>query len=548
MPTQKNSVQQLKHKASESIVSEQLKRLHITPFTPQLYDLIIPASLRDSTQNVSFHHIKTFPENAYGYAELPVMGAQKLKKLNGAILKGQKIHVTDARPEKRRKSSEAEDGSDNDVRGTVSKRRKSKSSQDDDVMMGVDLPENRHVKRGWVESAKEGKKKSTKKSSGRTKSEDVRTSGMLFRTSVPPNRCSISPKADKLQDKEKKRKKGSRIQETKGSGRKKIRKDNTALGNKPVSEHVKNVGWIDEKGEVVEPERHSNRVGTTPASRETIPTTALDQKDAVVTGEEDSCSNEISKDKTSPDLSVNSPSTASKGTISPTHRQQSTALNNELDKKRSSLATKSTEKEPKQRQVSFALSDRKPITEVPMRDGERPVTSTDKEAHPLEQIFKHSKSTDKGAKLAPINTSFSFFDEDRIMDSEPRDPPQTPFTKQDRQFRRIRSPAPTPDTAAVNRKHKLPWEAKNGDASIVSEAAEDMNEDREFSEELAQLSVEHQKDEEIKKGEEKNESDFAKWFWEHRGENNRAWRRKRREALKSERQKINKRSGFQRRN
>ena len=37
------------------------------------------------------------------------------------------------------------------------------------------------------------------------------------------------------------------------------------------------------------------------------------------------------------------------------------------------------------------------------------------------------------------------------------------------------------------------------------------------------------------------QSDFAKWFWEHRGETNRAWKRRRREAAKEKRKSDNKR-------
>ena len=39
---------------------------------------------------------------------------------------------------------------------------------------------------------------------------------------------------------------------------------------------------------------------------------------------------------------------------------------------------------------------------------------------------------------------------------------------------------------------------------------------------------------------EKPESEFSKWFWEHRGETNRAWKRRRREAAKEKRQKDKK--------
>ena len=40
----------------------------------------------------------------------------------------------------------------------------------------------------------------------------------------------------------------------------------------------------------------------------------------------------------------------------------------------------------------------------------------------------------------------------------------------------------------------------------------------------------------------KEESTFRKWFYEHRGDNNRAWKKKRREAKKVQRQRENRRA------
>ena len=38
---------------------------------------------------------------------------------------------------------------------------------------------------------------------------------------------------------------------------------------------------------------------------------------------------------------------------------------------------------------------------------------------------------------------------------------------------------------------------------------------------------------------EKEESEFGKWFWENRGDNNRAWKKRRRDGLKTKRLKEN---------
>lgn len=41
----------------------------------------------------------------------------------------------------------------------------------------------------------------------------------------------------------------------------------------------------------------------------------------------------------------------------------------------------------------------------------------------------------------------------------------------------------------------------------------------------------------------RQESDFAKFFWENRGDNNRAWKRRAREAKKEKRQRENRLRG-----
>jgi hypothetical protein len=42
----------------------------------------------------------------------------------------------------------------------------------------------------------------------------------------------------------------------------------------------------------------------------------------------------------------------------------------------------------------------------------------------------------------------------------------------------------------------------------------------------------------------KEDSEFTKWFWENRGDNNRAWKKRRRDAAKEQRQRENRRKGM----
>ncbi|UKZ76429.1 hypothetical protein TrVFT333_004133 [Trichoderma virens FT-333] len=85
-------------------------RLHITPLDAELINVVIPASVRPSARNISYHTLETFPERRYGFVELPEADAEKLrKKLNGTTLKGCKMRIEKARPETRVEPTGEED-------------------------------------------------------------------------------------------------------------------------------------------------------------------------------------------------------------------------------------------------------------------------------------------------------------------------------------------------------------------------------------------------------------------------------------------------------
>ncbi|KAL9036953.1 MAG: hypothetical protein Q9214_005909, partial [Letrouitia sp. 1 TL-2023] len=155
-----------------------------------------------------------------------------------------------------------------------------------------------------------------------------------------------------------------------------------------------------------------------------------------------------------------------------------------------------------------------------------------KELHPLEALFKRPTNAASQTPKKPsleVRTSFNFFEPDADESSNTKLViPQTPFTQQDYQRRRMRSAAPTPDTAA-------PGRATFG--HVWSQGSDVPEEEDEYGEPGTDTPLESKN---IKKEEEKQESEFQKWFWEHRGENNRAWKRRRREAAKEKRQRDNK--------
>lgn len=208
-----------------------------------------------------------------------------------------------------------------------------------------------------------------------------------------------------------------------------------------------------------------------------------------------------------------------------------------------------------------------------------------KQIHPLEALYKRPSSTTTATTtaptktptpsrpLAPIKTGFSFFNGSSDNEAEERDedvadasdneagvkdlmPPQTPFTQRDMEWRGMRSAAPTPDTAAISRRLK-PWDGSGG---VGSDENEDEDELEQEEEEEGDDDEEQVEDIELDEPEAKSSSslvagfvapapqaeqtEFEKHFWAMRGEYNRSWKTRKREARKEQRQSENRRTGF----
>ncbi|RAL63255.1 hypothetical protein DID88_004332 [Monilinia fructigena] len=160
-------------------------------------------------------------------------------------------------------------------------------------------------------------------------------------------------------------------------------------------------------------------------------------------------------------------------------------------------------------------------------------TSIPTEVHPLEALYKRPKAdadlnSDK-PKPDPKPTSFSFFgadDEDSDIGEEPNQAPLTPFTQRDFEYRGIRSAAPTPDTAYATKRFLWPGvNEEDGDERSSPTLKETTGGKIIFKE---------------KESEEAPESDFQKWFYEHRGDNTRGWKKRRKTVAKEQRHRENK--------
>ncbi|TEY76468.1 hypothetical protein BOTCAL_0058g00150 [Botryotinia calthae] len=162
-------------------------------------------------------------------------------------------------------------------------------------------------------------------------------------------------------------------------------------------------------------------------------------------------------------------------------------------------------------------------------------TSIPTEVHPLEALYKRSKPNTDSNSDEPIPetkpSSFSFFgadDEDSDIGEEPNQIPLTPFTQRDFESRGLRSAAPTPDTAYANKRFVWPGSNDyddNNDEGNSPTPKETVGGKIIFKE---------------KESEEAPESDFQKWFYEHRGENTRGWKKRRKTVAKEQRHRENK--------
>lgn len=556
-------------------MTESVTRLHISPLTPALLDSVLNPSLRSLATDISFHNIATFPENDYGFVTLPTMEADKLKKkLNGSFLKGKKFRVEAARedPKKKRATNLEEEASPKPTK--TSSKRKAEDAEEN-VLDGYELPVDRHVKRGWTEPASAKRLKKQKKvgkevseTKPRPRSKYTEKAECLFKTKVPPNKMSEAT------SKKAKSKKSIAPNEVVVHEFAKTYTHPSFLKSsvdaKPTTAKFdEGKGWMDEEGNVLEEistkksksaDFHPGKkdgAKERPIVKHKAPKLAVKKRK---TSSPDAASaSEVEDDEL--DWTSSSGSTESESSPFDDESDDSSISDQEEVTKSTPATTKSEatkddgqyveENESTSESDGGSGSDEEDSPEdengimstVPSEPAE--ATMEDKEIHPLEALFKHTQAAKNVSE--PSKPTFSFFAENDDDIEEEADEaasvplePLTPFSKQDRQIRNLRSGAPTPDTAMFNRRKLLLSERdndKDGDDGM------DTDDDYEHTASLAQETPSKQNTETASQRQ-PEESDFVKWFWENRGDNNRAWKRRRREAAKEKRQRENRRKGL----
>ena len=530
------------------------KRLHITPLNPQLLPVVLPPPVLQQSSNISFHTIQIFPDKNYGYVDLPELEAAKLrKKLHGSLLKGFKMRVEEARPKKEfGEDGESEEPGVNTAE-TRSKRGKTSKVREEGIIPGHEL-HDRKVKRGWTEPASSDAKPSKRRQDKADKKSKLKASSLtgnpecLFKTMLPPNKIP----SDNARIKKRKRGESSReviVHEfTNTTKHANFLRDNTdTTSKKRTSAYVEGKGWVDEDGNVVEegpkgrrtkskrdnddpqperpiktPSRRSSRLDPPSGSITARKTRSAKPEPAVLDDETSSSGTSSTSGSDNDDTIRESAPSPPKESRTRSEKQKGkgtgTAMN-EVD----GVEVGSVER------LSITRSSAIPPPAQNLGPTSTPSTS---EIHPLEALFKKPNNAASRTPRKPaleVSTSFNFLDPDADENgSQGLLIPQTPYTQQDIRQRRQRSAAPTPDTAAPGKTFGDFWEGN----SDISADDEDMETESAPKAKVDEATAKKKKDQ--------PQSEFQKRFWEQRGETNREWKRKRREATKEKRHNANK--------
>lgn len=546
---------------AESEADTTYTRLHITPLDPGLLPVVLSSSLLSKARNVSYHEIATFPEKRYGFLDLPAEDAAKLrKKLNGAVLKGQKMAVEQAKPERRPEPV-------GDAEVVVKKKKERRDAKEDknkkrkreaEEVPGIELENGRKVKRGWTvaedpkaykdkEKRKKDKKdKKDNKARHVVKSKYTEHPECLIKA-VLPSKVVETGEVDEDGNRKRKKSKAKEVvvhefaKTTKFPTFLKSAVSSSSAKGKGDIEFVDGKGWVDAEGNVVEavkaraPAKAAETAAVKPRSKVQVDTMDAEESPNGSDSSEGGSESEDSEDgeaepaKTealsAPAVTVSSPRHASPPPPKPISTPTS------ILKKDSARPTSSSS--------AKGLSIKIP-----------PPPATPGAVHPLEALYKRRGQTD-GAQAedaaAREPEPFSFFgggDVEEDTSTVTAQVPLTPFSRQDFESRGIRSAAPTPDTAHPSRMAKF-WPHAGG--SDIEEEDEGDDEDKDVEEDDAVDSDVPDDESETAVGENgqaagesaEATSDFQKWFWEHRGDLNRSWKKRRKTAAKEKRYREN---------
>ncbi|EFX00439.1 hypothetical protein CMQ_7441 [Grosmannia clavigera kw1407] len=562
-------------------------RLHISPLDADLLSVIVPGSIRSDARNISYHGLQSFPEKRYGYVDLPSAAADKLRnKLNGAVLKGVKLRIQPARTRKKEEDGWAprKQSDDDDSMAGFHRTRGRRENKDfmqsatfglttwrrlggaaaSEEIPGIQLEVGRQVKRGWTEGedekiARKKAKKEERNSSKSKKSADKPKTEQkmrqraakytdkkecLMKTILPPkamaaekaaaaaaapttaDAAAVVPEEEDEETRARRRKRDKRarhvvVHEFAHSTKFPTFLRSAGDGAAPLRanlEFVDGKGWVDGTGDVVEA-----MLSTRPAV-----VTAKIETEALKAKIEKVRKAQIVSSDDSSDTSDSGDSISSSGESSEEEEEEEDEDEDDENKE-----TKMAEAPPMVERPKSSSSSKGLTIQIPAAV----------EVHPLEALYKKTKATavgdDKTRGDADADKTaaepFSFFGgSDDVDDADDGDDdgqpqPTTPYTEKELEWRHVRSAAPTPDTAHPSRSGSGRWPF--GDRM---EEDDDDNDDDENDNEAGAT-----RDKEAAVTDDPT-ADFESWFWDNRGDLNRAWKRRRKTAAKEKRYRDNK--------
>ncbi|KAI9786126.1 MAG: hypothetical protein M1839_007536 [Geoglossum umbratile] len=472
-------------------------RLHISPLNPSLLQVLLPPSVLPLAKNVSYHTLETFPEKNYGFVDLPVMEAGKVRrKLNGTIFKGTKVRVEEARPPKTLPDSTTGNDAAAIAEGDGSARPPKRRRREEGVIAGFEMPNGRKVQRGWTKPAPLITKSSAAKQKLQTQTSSYSTtSECLFRTTLPMNIASsnapslVASTKARMGERKMKDLAGRETVVHEFSSTTKFSsflRDNTLpKTGKVVFEFVEGKGWVDDEGNVIEAikEAEKSKEGERgdPDAEDSSQAAGSNLAVEIDSGTEglgyDSESSEDSESGESSESDDSDlPSDSDSLCLTPGGERNKRVTGNSRDKNSTSqrdyLPPKKlspTTSQPTSAGSVPSLSLTIPTTTtspvstvsgVPSLSIQIPTNNPRKEVHPLEAVFKHPSTMDTPIVKSSVecSTPFTFFGPDAgDFASSPTSAVQTPFSRRDIFYRGIRSAAPTPDTAAPWRRLPILW-------------------------------------------------------------------------------------------
>lgn len=559
-------------------------RLHIAPLNPELLKVIVPQAVLPKAREISYHTLQAFPERPYGFIELPFADAQKIKsKLNGAVLKGVKIRVEPARPDNMPKPDPdaiigTAAGGDLERKSKKSKteKREKKRKRDPQEIAGIELEGGRKIKRGWTvtpDEARANKKKEKEKEREKAKSksgkdkkeregkdkkdkkkrrrdaESEYTDGpeCLVKTQLPPNkRDAVAGDSQGEAKKSKKHKKHEVVvhefeNTTKFPTYFKASKGTTTSGT--GYDFVEGKGWVDTDGNVVEKIKSTRPKG--------LPKTLVERKTSEDGGDDTTSSSGSSSEEEEED------SEAEAEDDNVTAKKEPKATHPVLKSLAIDVATSTALESPQDSARPKSSSSARSLTiKIP------PATPSSNKVHPLEALYKRQQQDEAADKADTTGEQpFSFFSGQDVEEEDDNDLgqgevvdgsgadndqnssqagpsqgsqlPMTPFSKQDFEWRGMRSAAPTPDTAHPSRYSRIwPLRDDREDSPGIPEGEEQDDQSN------SPMGARQANDEE---GEPTNPTaDFQKWFYENRGDLNRSWTKRRKTVAKQKRYRENK--------